>query len=145
MEFFIFLLFLFFSDRPTQYFSQFATRTIVTSNGALSLYSLYSKNAPVVPDYLRITFTRFRLCSHRLRVELGRWSRTPHEERICMCGEGVQDDFHIFQCPLTEDIFSSDETSFNSPEAIFKETSVDELQILHRALERLDAENDERT
>ena len=62
-----------------------------------------------------------------------------------MCGEGVQDEFHIFQCPLTEDIFSGEETTFNSPEAIFKETSVDELQILHRALERLDAENDERT
>ena len=114
-------------------------------NPNLEVHSLYSKNAPVVPDYLRITFTRFRLCSHRLRVELGRWSRTPREERICGCGEGIQDEFHIFQCPLTEDIFSSDQITYNSPDAIFQETSVEELQMLHRALERLNAENEERT
>ena len=114
-------------------------------NPNLEVHSLYSKNAPVVPDYLRITFTRFRLCSHRLRVELGRWSRTPREERICGCGEGIQDEFHIFQCPLTKDIFSSDQITYNSPDAIFQETSVEELQMLHRALERLNAENEERT
>ena len=38
----------------------------------LDPHSLYIKNAPVTPDYLQITFTRYRLSSHRLRIEMGR-------------------------------------------------------------------------
>ena len=52
---------------------------------------------------MRITFTRFRTSSHRLRIETGRWCRTPREKRLCQCGEGVQTEEHIIMhCPRTE-------------------------------------------
>ena len=42
-------------------------------------------------NFLRITFTQFRLSSHNMqRVETGRWSRTPREEGVCCCGQGIQ-------------------------------------------------------
>ena len=59
-------------------------------NPTLDVHPLYTANAPTIPDYLRIEFTRYRLSSHRLRVEIGRWSRTPPEERVCSCGTGIQ-------------------------------------------------------
>ena len=44
-----------------------------------------------IPEHHRIAFTRFRVGSHRFRIETGRWSRTPREGRLCPCGE-VQDE-----------------------------------------------------
>ena len=43
MDFFHFVFFFKFSDRPTQYFSSFSTRNIVTSNGALTAMKKYFK------------------------------------------------------------------------------------------------------
>jgi hypothetical protein len=42
----------------------------------------------------RITTTRFRLSSHNLAIERGRWSRTPRQDRLCPCGQ-VQDEQHV--------------------------------------------------
>ena len=45
------------------------------------------------------SFTRLRLSSHRLRIETGRWSRIPRENRLCACGV-IQDEAHAIQvCP----------------------------------------------
>ena len=56
-----------------------------------------------IPDHLRVAFTRLRLMSHSLKIESGRWSRTPAEFRLCHCDEGkVQDEPHVLlECPLT--------------------------------------------
>ena len=55
----------------------------------------------------RSFLTRFRVSSHRLRVETGRWTfpKTPFEERICVyCDRGeVDNELHcITKCKLTE-------------------------------------------
>ena len=34
-----------------------------------------------IPEYLRITFTRCRLSSHRLKIETRRWSRIPSNQQ----------------------------------------------------------------
>ena len=41
--------------------------------------------------------------SHNLRIETGRWSRTPTEMRLCECGENaVQNEEHVLlQCSLS--------------------------------------------
>ena len=57
-----------------------------------------------VPEYCRIAYTRFKLGSHWLRIETGRWSRIPRERRACACGE-VQDEVHVLlHCTLLDNI-----------------------------------------
>ena len=52
----------------------------------------------------RILLTRFRTGSHSLAIETGRFSNTPRENRLCLCGS-VQTVLHIFtDCPLTRDL-----------------------------------------
>ena len=49
-----------------------------------------------------VEFTRFRLSSHHLKIETGRWARIQKEDRLCECGE-VQDDL-VVTCHNTNDI-----------------------------------------
>ena len=57
-----------------------------------------------IDERKRVVFTKFRLSSHTLKVETGRWSRTPREERLCECGE-IQVKTHIvFFCNKTNDL-----------------------------------------
>ena len=58
-------------------------------------------------DYInereRLVFTRFRLCSHHLKIETGRWARIEKENRLCGCGTGVQDELHVLlRCTKTD-------------------------------------------
>ena len=108
-------------------------QTYKTLNPTLSTHNLYTKSAPVIPDFLRITFTRFRLSSHRLRIEVGRWSRTPHDERICSCGTGIQDELHLFQCPLVRDLLDTPDKTYSSFSDLFDETTIEDIQVLHNA------------
>ena len=54
-------------------------------NPKLSLHAAYK-----TPDYVdereRLVFTRFRLSSHHLKIETGRWTRIEVERRACDCG-----------------------------------------------------------
>ena len=51
-----------------------------------------------------LVFTRFRLSSHRLKIETGRWARIEVENRVCDCGGGIQDESHVlFECPKTDE------------------------------------------
>ena len=51
----------------------------------------------------RLSFTRFRLSSHHLKIETGRWARINVENRLCDCGKGIQDEPHVlFHCGKTE-------------------------------------------
>ena len=62
-----------------------------------------------IPEVHRKAFTRFRLSSHNLAIETGRWNRRgrgtlPREERLCPWRE-VQDEQHVITaCPLSFDI-----------------------------------------
>ena len=77
-------------------------------NPDLSVHNVYLKKHNI-PEYQRISFTRFRLSAHSLAVEVGRWnrrgrSRLPMEERLCSCGE-IQTENHVVRdCPLTLNI-----------------------------------------
>ena len=99
-------------------------------------------NYGTIPDYLRITFTRFRLSSHMLRVETGRWSRTPREERVCRCGQGIQqDEHHVFRCPLVMNILESLSKPCPTPKEFFEDTTVEDLKTLHQAMSVLSDSN----
>ena len=50
-------------------------------------------------------FTRFRLSSHHLKIETGRWARIEVERRVCDCGRGIQDELHVLlKCAKTEEL-----------------------------------------
>ena len=77
--------------------------TYLRMNPELTISDIYRNPGAYIPDYLRVAYSRFRLSSHRLRVETGRWSRIPRELRTCPCTEGVvQDEEHVlFHCELS--------------------------------------------
>jgi hypothetical protein len=73
-------------------------------NPSLEQSQIYRCSASTCPkESHRIAYTRMRLSSHRLRIETGRWARIPREERMCSCGQSVQDEHHVLlRCQLTE-------------------------------------------
>ena len=74
--------------------------TYVSINPTLECHSIYGQKC-YVSDHYRHAFSRFRLSSHNLKIETGRWSRTPRESRVCSCGS-VQDESHVlFTCNKT--------------------------------------------
>jgi hypothetical protein len=82
------------------------TKTYLEINPSCAVHKMYTATDRYVPDYRRIEMTRFRLGSHRLAVETGRWSRTPADRRLCTCGvEEVQDECHVvYRCGFTSDL-----------------------------------------
>ncbi len=59
--------------------------------------------ATAISEQGRIASTRLRLSSHYLRVETGRWSRIPLEDRLCQCQTGIQTEEHVWlRCPLSQ-------------------------------------------
>ena len=82
-------------------------RLYLTMNPELSVHPLYTRKTSedTIDDNLRITFTRLRLCSHRLRSETDRWFGVPANRRFCHhCINTIQDEQHILQCPSTQNI-----------------------------------------
>lgn len=73
----------------------------MSMNHEMSVHHVYA--APTyIPDHLRVSFSRFRLSAHRLRVETGRWMRIPRNERLCVCNIDIQNEAHVmFHCPIT--------------------------------------------
>ena len=77
-------------------------------NPNLSVHPLYESKDRVSDDYLRISFSRFRLSSHRLKIETGRWTGIPQENRLCQCGQSVQTERHVLcDCALVNHISNS--------------------------------------
>ena len=71
----------------------------VSMNPDLTIHPVYAH--PDVIEYKRITFTRLRLIAHNLKIETGRWSRIPRENRLCICDQ-IQTEEHILcHCPFT--------------------------------------------
>ena len=56
----------------------------------------------------RKSLSRFRLSSHRLEVEIGRWAKPneiPYQNRNCKECNVLEDEFHILlECPLYTDL-----------------------------------------
>ena len=43
--------------------------------------------------------TKFRLCSHNLKIETGRWNRTSRENRLCPTCNQLGGEYHIvYEC-----------------------------------------------
>ena len=77
-------------------------------NSNLSIHSIYNNKHNIHEKY-RIAFTRFRVSSHNLACETGRWNRRgrgrlPMEERLCSCGL-IQTEEHVISvCPLSQNL-----------------------------------------
>lgn len=83
-------------------------------------YRLFKDNAErenyfkILDDKNIITFCRFRILSHKLPIETGRWKNVPRENRNCkLCNSGdIGDEFHyIFKCSK----FNHDREKFLKP------------------------------
>ena len=62
----------------------------------------YVPNPQTVMEIERELVTRYRTGSHSLAIELGRYSNTARENRVCSCGNMVQSVWHLFmECALT--------------------------------------------
>ena len=81
--------------------------TYRTINYNCDVNPVYLNRDTLIPEYIRISWTRFRLSSHSLRIETGRWQRLPREQRLCPCGL-VQDEQHVLcACVLTQNLRDS--------------------------------------
>ncbi len=51
----------------------------------------------------RVDTTRLRFCSHKLKIETGRWARISHEEHLCSYADGnIQSESHnLIDCEYT--------------------------------------------
>ena len=79
-------------------------RTYCQMNPELAVHPMYYSSSDIIDDDFRIAFTRFRLSSHRLKIETGRWARIPQERRLCQCG-AIQTEKHVLcECSLVRDI-----------------------------------------
>ena len=65
-------------------------------NADLTRHSMYDDYR--IPEFRRISVTRFRTSCHRLKIETGRWSRVPRDRRLCTCGrDEIQDEAHVIE------------------------------------------------
>ena len=74
-------------------------------NPDMKIHPVYNtKN--YIDERKRVVFTRFRVSSHSLKIETGRWARIRPEDRVCDCDRGgVQDERHVvFDCSKTQDV-----------------------------------------
>ena len=45
--------------------------------------------------YKRVKYSKLRLSTHTLRIEIGRWSRTPRDKRLCRCLDDELTEEHV--------------------------------------------------
>ena len=76
----------------------------------------------------------FRLSSHNLKIETGRWTRQPRELRLCLCGQ-VQDEMHVIQfCPLTERLRYFHPTPVTFPGTLIESRTRRDFKLIHDML-----------
>ena len=99
-------------------------------NPDLSVHAVYTSNE-YINERERLIFTRFRQCSHHLKVETGRWARIERARRLCDCGGGIQDESHVlFDCVKTEgvrQIFGVNDGSYQDIGELMNEMEVQSL------------------
>ena len=119
-------------------------RLYLSMNPELSVHALYkvTDSEHALEDNLRITFTRIRLCSHKLRSETGRWNNTPSDQRFCPhCTDTIQNEEHILQCPATLDIRNSFNVTTTDIHAILENPSKTDLMCMKQCLKLLQSNN----
>ena len=61
-----------------------------------------------------------RLSSHTLRIEMGRWSRTPRDLRLCQCGEIETEEHSLCMCDLNAHVrLKFDNVNYSDINAFF--------------------------
>ena len=74
----------------------------------------------------RITISRYRTGSHSLAIEIGRFSNTPRENRLCGCGAGMQSLWHVFnECVLTREAVGN--KYYSNLQEVFEDDDVHKL------------------
>ena len=92
------------------------------------LLKKFNMDIQTLTENERILITRFRTGSHSLAIEIGRFSNTPRENRLCVCGHGVQSVWHIFtECQLTRTIVRKNYLNLHD---IFEDRNLRNLLIL---------------
>jgi hypothetical protein len=81
-----------------------------------------------IQEQSRIAFTRLRLSSHRLTFEMGRWSRTPRERRLCLCGATQTVEHVLIQCQLTQQLRQDFQSlTFSSVDELMQSNNTSDL------------------
>ena len=77
-----------------------------------------------LPDELRICMSKFRMCNHKLPIELGRHNNIERNLRKCnKCGIDIGDEYHyLFICD-----YFKDERSMFIQGSFYKKPSVDKF------------------
>ena len=106
-------------------------------NTDLRVHDVYTTGG-YIDERKRVSFTKFRLSSHRLKIETGRWSRIPRDNRLCECGD-VQDEVHVaLYCPKTNALrnkYNFDNREILSLNDLMKKTSVNVVEFIHECME----------
>ena len=113
--------------------SQKLVSTLKNNEGKLTFLASI-KETHVTEKYLsinnfenRMAVAKLRTSSHKLKIETGRWNKTPREERICkQCIlNKIEDEKHfLFECQMyineREDLYNTIETKINiNPSQIY--------------------------
>ena len=97
--------------------------TSLNPNYEPSLFLSLQPGVPI-PEQRLVSVHRLRLGSHHLRVETGRWSRTPAEERVCHCGPYIQDEKHVLlECQFSSDFRRNMNVNYATLEELFNQTA----------------------
>ena len=81
----------------------------------------------------RLLLTRFRCGLHSSLIEKGRFMNVPRCDRLCPCGNGIQNSLHCFSvCSLTLPIL---EKRYTNLKDIFEDEDICDL--LHRVCKKL--------
>ena len=90
--------------------SESSKRTLYRNsmNVGLKIHDIYSKKC-FINETHRVAFTRFRVSSHSLAIETGRWNRRgrgrlPIEERVCTCGQVQTEEHVVSECLISKHI-----------------------------------------
>ena len=114
-------------------------RIYLVLNPELEMHPLYKISGAhdTTDDYLRIAFTRLRLCSHKLRSGTGRWSHTPSYCHLCPhCGDGsIQDENHVLRCSKTKPILDKYGCVITDLPTLFTNCSKSTLLMLNECTE----------
>ena len=107
-------------------------------NVDMSIHEIYHKhtvNEIFIPEYMRVSFTRMRLSSHRLRIETGRWGRVPRHNRLCACGL-VQDERHVIMaCPYTQHLRDMLHKQVIFPNVLHSANDYEDFKYIHDVVE----------
>ena len=95
-----------FEQRLKDAFRQSCVSNMETSNRCL-LYRTLCREFSMASYLYKIhipanrkAMTKLRLSSHKLMVERGRWLKVPRTDRLCVCCNKLEDEFHVIcECP----------------------------------------------